>query len=48
MQYTPEVSNQWKLLPNNNETWYKKIVQKIGPPDPIQSGRRTRITESFD
>ena len=42
-------SNQWKWKwpTNNDEIWYEKVVQKIAPPDPTQSGRRTGVTAPF-
>ena len=42
------MSNQWKMPINSNEIWYEKVVRKIYPPEPIVSGRRTGITESFN
>ena len=47
MDQTPEISNQWKWPINNNEIWFEKVVQKIAPPEPIHSGRRTGVTGSF-
>ena len=31
-------------MSKNNEVWYKKVVSKIAPPEPIHSGSRTAIT----
>ena len=47
MNRRPGMSNQWKWPINNNEIWFEKVIQKIAPPKPINSGRRADVTGSF-
>ena len=47
MHHKPEMSNQWEWPINNFKIWYEMVVQKITPPEPIHSGRRTGVTGLF-
>ena len=47
MHLTSRMSNQQKWSIDYDEIWYEKVTQKIAPPGPIHSGRRTGVTGLF-